>query len=702
MGILLPPPWDNKVLVAGGSAGACCELYDIADDSWTITDSLNIYPRQIATLTLLPSGKVLIMGGESPVQSTCEIYDPSSATWSIADTMKYARAHNTSAILPTGKILTIGSTNAVGGTSTSEIYDPSDGGWAMRPTLNEERACHTVTPLPIIPTTNCSTNVLIAGGENSSGALKSCELYNYSLDNVSVTGELDEARTHHIAVLLASGEVLVAGGKNAGGAVKSCELYDVPTETWTTTDSLDVVRYDHAATLLSDGTVLTTGGQVDAVTYVGACEIYSGGVWNNILDCEPRARHSAVLLLDGRVLVTGGEWTSGTNVCQIWDGVNWSPAADLITRRYLHTATLLQSGKVLVVGGKDMSGNPLSSCEIFDPDSNKWFPEGDLNQARYAHNTTLLYSGLVLVTGGNGGVSSCETYDPATHEWTTDYTGTLGNGRAYHSSVLIPDTMPFILAIGGKSGASYLNSIEEYDVGLGYRSIWQSTITSYPSITHISGSMDIKGTDFRGFSEADGGNYCHIASNDHPIISLVRVGGGNWQGNGGGEVMIMPHSVLWDSAQTNVVDLPAISGYYRLWSIVNGIPCKWYKECDPLGAEEGTNRQLSTGNGQVSVYPNPATTRSGVSICLSSAVVSSGSKEDITHYTSHMTLAVYDLSGRLVRSLSIHHSPFTVHELKPGVYFYRIGPVIPSASSGQHLNDSEESHTIKGKFTVVE
>ena len=695
VGVLLPPPWENKILVAGGKTNTC-ELYNIGSSSWSYTDSLDVPQRYLPSLSLLPSGKVLIAGGCEKVgvnvtmYRSCELYDPDIETWSSTDSMISKRFHHPSVILPTGKVLTMGS--FLLSSVKSELYDPSDGVWETKPSLVNERAAHTTTPLPIIPTSNCSTNVLIAGGENSSGALASCELYNYSLDNVSVTDDLNEKRTYHTATLLPSGEVLVTGGKNASGEIKSCELYDVSTESWAITDSLDNVRYDHAATLLKDGSVLTTGGQLDAVTYIGGCEIYSGGVWTNIVDCFARARHTAVLLLDGRVLVIGGENTFGVlNTCEIWDGVTWTATGDLIAGRYLHTATLLQSGKVLVAGGTNNGTSGLSSCEIFDPDSNKWFPEGNLNQARYLHNTTLLYSGLVLVTGGNGGSNSCETYDPATHKWTTDYTGTLITGRAYHSSVLVPDTMPFILAIGGKDGAGgYLTSIEEYDVGLGYRKIWQSTITNYPAVTPISNPMDIEGTLFRGVSEADGGNHCHTVSNDHPIISLVRIGGGNWQGNGGGEILHMPLSFSWDEIHTDVhPEIADFQGYYRLWSIVNGIPCKWYPPC-PAGTEEKTGERHKATGISVSVYPNPA--------IRESHIVFSISHNDSRFTTHDLRLTIYDISGRLVRSLTIRDSRFTIDEViwdgkdlegkkvKSGIYFYRI----------EH-KDFEE----RGKFIIL-
>jgi hypothetical protein len=694
VGILLPPPWD-KVLVTAPTQTS--DLYDVWSTNWTSTDNLNVGGRDhVAAMALLPSGKALMVGGASSTRD-CELYDPDTDTWTLTDQTFMGRNHFSLAVLPTGKILAAG--KYFDGDwpryPEAEIYDPSDGNWESRSSLHYERAAHTVTPLPIVPTANCSTNVLVVGGENSTGAIKYCEFYNYSLEMVSITDSLENARTHHTAVLLADADVLVAGGKN-GAELSSSELYDVSTQRWTTTGPLSNARYDHTATLLKNGRVLVTGGE-SALGELASCEVYGSGTWISTGDMiAARTCHSAVLLLDSTVLVIGGN-TAGTAIasCEIWDGTSWSGTGPLATARYWHSAVLLQSGKVLVVGGTGDGSIPIASCEIYDPIAGTWSHEANLNYARYLHNSTLLYSGLILATGGqnaSGYLSSCEVYDPALHQWKDDTSALLSSPRAYHSSVLIPDTMPFVLAIGGTDG-SYLNSIEEYDVGLGYRSIWQSTITNHPSMIHISDSMHIDGTLFRGVSEADGGNYCHVSSNDHPIISYVRVGGGNWQGNGGGEILHMPLSSSWDTAHTDVhPEIGDFQGYYRLWSIVNGIPCKWYGPCTPSGVEESS--QSTVHSPQSTVFPNPATSGSGVHFRFLLSTMDHGPS----------TLTIYDLVGRLVRSCPIDNSQLKIHGLSAGIYFYRVNchsELVPACSRQRRAGRSE-SHTVKGKFTIVE
>lgn len=571
--VLLRPPY-QKVLVAGSGQA---ELYDPVADSWAYTGALNVEPRLIATACLLPNGKVLIMGGSD--LSSCELYDPTAETWTFDASMAVGRHHFTSAILPTGKIIAIGD-EGLTGDKRCEIYDPIVGSWTSQETLQTARIAPAITLLPI---PNCSTNILITGGEDGNRmAFNSCELFNYKENTTALTGSMSVARTHHTMNLmpLLSGEVLVTGGRNGSGPLNSAEIYNPATGTWISVASMATARFDHTATLLKDGRILVTGGE-NSIGYTNTCEIWSDSGWTTTSAmATPRAMHTAVLLLDGRVMVMGGE-TTGRDIistCEIYDPVSgiWSSAPNMITARSLHVSVLLQSGKVFIIGGKSSSGLALKNCETYTPDSSLWRATGSLTTARYAHNATLTYAGLVLVSGGAGDLNSCEIYDPATNAWTS--TGTFGPGRGYHASVLVPYLHPYVYVIGGSSGSSPISSIDRFDFGLGYEEDWQSRILNYSAATSITPTMSISGSLFRGFSEGDGGNNCYIANTDHPIISLVRIGGGNWQGNGGGDILNMPLSSYWDTASTMVhPQIADFRGYYRLWSIVNGIPCKWYK-----------------------------------------------------------------------------------------------------------------------------
>lgn len=86
---------------------------------------------------------------------------------------------------------------------------------------------------------------------------------------------------------------------------------------------------------------------------------------------------------------------------------------DLNVARSGETATLLPNGKVLVAGGIDVSGNALSSTEIFDPQTNLFQMGPNMTSVRGVNAAILMKNGKVLIAGG-----SAELYDPVTGTFT--------------------------------------------------------------------------------------------------------------------------------------------------------------------------------------------------------------------------------------------------------------------------------------------
>ncbi|AKF82281.1 galactose oxidase [Myxococcus fulvus 124B02] len=109
----------GKVLVAGGYMAKLgqgslktAELYDEVTGTWTETPPF-VEMRGAHTATLLPSGKVLIAAGHGGHEdrfylSPCELYDPATGQWSPTSGVLTPRENATATLLPLGKVLVVG------------------------------------------------------------------------------------------------------------------------------------------------------------------------------------------------------------------------------------------------------------------------------------------------------------------------------------------------------------------------------------------------------------------------------------------------------------------------------------------------------------------------------------------------------------------------------------------------------------------
>jgi hypothetical protein len=220
------------------------------------------------------------------------------------------------------------------------------------------------------------------------------------------------------------------------------------------------------------------------------------------------------------VLVAGGDNGSTLSSAELYDPATgtWSSTGSLGTARENHTATLLPSGKVLVAAGHNDSSGYLNSAELYDPASGSWSSTGSLVPVRYNHTATLLPNGKVLVAGGGnpGPLSSAELYDPASGSWSS--TGSLGTARYNHTATLLPNGK--VLVAGGHG----ISSAELYDPGLGFDPNWQPLLaTVSPSFFPSGSELTASGSQFKGISEASGGNGGQNSSSNYPLVQLLSL-----------------------------------------------------------------------------------------------------------------------------------------------------------------------------------
>jgi hypothetical protein len=354
------------------------------DASFTTVGQMNS-TRANNTAALLGNGKVLLAGGftgfaSGGITNAADLFDPISGAFTPTSPMIWPRDSATATVLPSGKVLIAGGQmngppgdefNYVG-LNTAEIFDPASGTFTALAPMTSKRIEHTATLLP-------NGKVLIAGGITKYGSggeiINTAELFDPTSGNFTVTSPMNVARHIHTATLLRNGKVLIAGGH---GGWNTAELFDPASGTFTSISPMNFARYHHTATVLPSGKVLLAGG-FDANSldnngqFSDTAELFdpASGTFTVVANSQgipnrmtlPRFAHTATLLPSGKVLIAGGQavWLFGpsevTDTAELFDpdSENFTSLlpVTMTSRRESQTATLLASGKVLLAGGDD-------------------------------------------------------------------------------------------------------------------------------------------------------------------------------------------------------------------------------------------------------------------------------------------------------------------------------------------------------------
>ena len=272
---------DGSLFVAGGDEmpnDPEAEL--LAADGSAFSDAGQMTAERLyGAGDVLTNGDVLIAGGDgwdsstqqfTPAQATAEVWSPLNDTFTATGVMNVARQVFTVTTLPNGEALAVGGSAAQdsgSGSATAELYDPMTNGWTPTGSMAAGRLGQTATLLP-----DC--RVLIVG-DNAIAVT-----YDYVTGTFTAAGsEGAIQRSYQTATLLADGEVLIAGGVDLGNTpLNTASVWDPATGTFTpTANNMSDAHSQGFAVRLSDGRVAVGGGfdSMQPLTMSTALDIYS-------------------------------------------------------------------------------------------------------------------------------------------------------------------------------------------------------------------------------------------------------------------------------------------------------------------------------------------------------------------------------------------------------------------------------------------
>ena len=290
---------DGRVLIAGGCAVDGCTTSEVEPSSEFYVPGRGFvpgppmqHPRSSHTATLLPDGRVLIVGGwareGTAALTEAEMFDPSTGTFQSAGALGGGAI-----LLRDGRVLVADGGNV-------QFFDP---------------ATNSLTPGPAMPSPRLAASLLLPNG------------------NILITGGMDAAQR----------------------GLTSTVIYDPRTGDTRPGPEMSTPRFKHAVAMLDDNRILVLGGTTndrDRLTSTEILDLVASTVAPGPMMSTGRFKFPTAVArtTTGRLVVAGGTQVDvlapdGQSFSTITTGAGptrWTP-----------TATALTDGTVLVVGGYD-------------------------------------------------------------------------------------------------------------------------------------------------------------------------------------------------------------------------------------------------------------------------------------------------------------------------------------------------------------
>ncbi|MBL9039406.1 MAG: hypothetical protein JNG84_12885 [Archangium sp.] len=258
---------DGRVLVTGGTAEettgdsarfvplSSAEVYDAKANRWSAVAPMR-EARNGHTATLLPDGKVLVVGGMRERRNllrSAEVFDPATTSWTPFAPLHAGRWQHSAVVTTAGDVWVIGGRGATNGPMV-ETEHLVKNEWVMGPVLNEAR-----TRVPVVLR---AKELIAVGGQASTTATNYVETLKpdateWALEEASLTVAL----TEHSLTVLDSGELVVAGGEPPSSVdTARVQRWNGVSKVWCLAGTLGVSRKAHVATLLAGEVILISGG----------------------------------------------------------------------------------------------------------------------------------------------------------------------------------------------------------------------------------------------------------------------------------------------------------------------------------------------------------------------------------------------------------------------------------------------------------
>lgn len=294
-----------------GTARARADMWDPASGFVSI-DPPEL-PRVDPTTTLLLDGRVLVVGGyggpfqyASSAIASAEVWDPETSTFRQTGSMTAARVGHTATVLPDGRVLVVGGAGPEGGVAQAELWDPQTDRFSPTGVSVKPRMGHAATLL-------LDGRVMVAGGaEPSAGAgIMEVEVWDPSTGVFTALSSLLDAPRSMSLTRIPGGSVLMAGAFVLPYGPDAYRGVLIRDPSGGVGQSLEMARQrdGHTATLLTDGRVMIAGGRSPAGGLLDSVEIWDPAdrLFHEAMPLSRRvANHTAVLQADGRVLIVPG------------------------------------------------------------------------------------------------------------------------------------------------------------------------------------------------------------------------------------------------------------------------------------------------------------------------------------------------------------------------------------------------------------